>query len=516
VVGQGKYRPNWLAAGDTANDDKRDRVQVRSHRGINMRFFIARWIEHMNRLTLSCLLGGGLLAASAVAQIAAEDTAAAIAEPRQVILIIGDGMDEQQITIARNYLVGASGRLLLDQMPLRSNSQVLTVQDREDATPVYVADSANTATSMATGEITSRGRISTSAGSDQDLTTIVELAEAAGYRTGIVSTASVTDATPAAFAAHINFRLCESPAAMVDISYRDIPLGDCSGDLIANGGPGSISQQLANSELDVLLGGGSKHFSPTAEGASVAVVDLAQQNGFQLVTNARELDRAAPGQRLLGLFSRSTMPVRLQGEGGREAEEPEPSLLNRIHPYLGDVTLPEPMQCEPNPAHETVPSLRQMTDVALTHLSRDNSRGFFLMIESASIDKQSHERKPCGSIGELAQLDEALASALAFAATHPRTLVLVTADHSQAAQLIPYVSLFAAYPIPTYTPGKLARIVTPEGSYMAVNYATTNFQMGEHTGASVPLYANDEGRGRVPAFVQQPQLFAIMREYLGI
>jgi alkaline phosphatase len=51
---------------------------------------------------------------------------------------------------------------------------------------------------------------------------------------------------------------------------------------------------------------------------------------------------------------------------------------------------------------------------------------------------------------------------------------------------------------------------------MAINYATNNFMMEEHTGASVPLYSNEEGRGRVPSFVQQPQIFAIMREYLGI
>ena len=95
-----------------------------------------------------------------------------------------------------------------------------------------------------------------------------------------------------------------------------------------------------------------------------------------------------------------------------------------------------------------------MTDAALLHLAHNNDRGFFLMIESASIDKQAHERKPCGSIGELEQLDEALASALAFAETHPNTLILVTADHSQAAQLIPYESLFAAFPMPTYYPGQ--------------------------------------------------------------
>ena len=57
------------------------------------------------------------------------------------------------------------------------------------------------------------------------------------------------------------------------------------------------------------------------------------------------------------------------------------------------------------------------------------------MVESASIDKQSHERKPCGSIGELEQLEEALTAALTYAQSHPNTLILVTADHSQAAQL---------------------------------------------------------------------------------
>ena len=455
-------------------------------------------------------LCAGLLAATAML---AHNASAA---PRQLILIIGDGMDEQQVTIARNYLKGAAGQLLLDQMPLRGASQILTIEDKVGGKPVYVADSANTATSMATGVITSRGRIATSAGDDRDLSTIVELAQAAGYRSGIVTTASVTDATPAAFAAHINFRLCENPDNMVDITYHDIPLGDCSQDLKANGGRGSIAEQLAESQVDVILGGGSKHFVPMAEGQSRTVAQVAQDSGFQLLSSKAELLAAPPGKRLLGTFSESTMPVRLQGEGGREAEEPEPSLLNYVHPYLGDVTMPEPMDCEPNPEFAAMPTLQQMTDAALQHLSRDNDRGFFLMIESASIDKQSHERKPCGSIGEMEQLEEALASALVFAEQHPETLILVTADHSQAAQLIPEVSLFAAYPIPTYSPGKVARINTPEGSRMAVNYATTNFMMEEHTGAAVPVYSNSEGIGRIAPFIRQPEIFTITRKYLGL
>lgn len=467
-----------------------------------------------------CLLGSLLLCATAaLAQnttLPREPEPVQTPLPRHVILIIGDGMDEQQITIARNYLRGAAGQLLLDRMPLRSAVQIQTTEDNLDGKPVYVADSANTASSMATGTITSRGRISTSAGEDRDLTTIAELAATAGLRTGIVTTASVTDATPASFAAHISLRLCENADTMVDISYRDIPLGECKTDLKANGGKGSIAEQLAQSSLDVILGGGSAHFTPIAEGEEVSTLDLARRNGFEVVTNAAELANAGLDAKLLGLFAPGTMPVRLQGEDGREAEDPARSWLNQLHPYLGSVTLPLPMTCEPNPEFSSVPTLRQMTEAALHHLGNANNKGFFLMIESASIDKQSHERKPCGSIGELEQLEEALDSALAFARTHPHTLIMVTADHSQAAQLIPYESLFAAFPIPVYTPGKLARVITPEGGHMAVNYATNNFFMEEHTGAAVPLFANSEGLGRIPAFIQQTQIFAITRDYLGL
>ena len=434
------------------------------------------------------------------------------AGPRHVILIIGDGMDEQQIAIARNYLVGPAGRLLLDRLPLRASAQVLTVEERVEGRAVYVADSANTATSMATGAVTSRGRIATTAGDDRDLVTIVELAEAAGYRTGLVTTASVTDATPAAFVAHISNRLCENPDTMGEIIHRGVSLGmRCGADRKASGGAGSIAEQLAESGLDVILGGGRKHFAPLAEGSAMSVLELAGERGFQVVTSGDALAAVDRGQRLLGLFSAGTMPVRLRGDGGRVAEK----IL--ADPAGGSqVTLPEPMACEPNPAFSGVPGLRRMTDAALAHLAHGNARGFFLMIESASIDKQSHDRKPCGAIGEMAQLDEALASALAFAGTHPDTLVLVTSDHTHAAQLVPVESLFAPYGVASYSPGRLARIITPDGGLMAINYATSESPWEEHTGAAVPLYSNAQGVGRIPAFLQQRQVFHVMREYLGL
>ena len=136
------------------------------------------------------------------------------------------------------------------------------------------------------------------------------------------------------------------------------------------------------------------------------------------------------------------------------------------------------------------------------------------MIESASIDKESHKRNPCGSIGEIEQLEESLALALSFAAQHPDTAILVTADHAQAAQILPEPSLYSNYPIPIYSPGLTARIATPEGSMMRVNYATNNGFSEEHTGANVPLFANDVAGPWLSPFLRQREVHDAMSAFL--
>ena len=89
-----------------------------------------------------------------------------------------------------------SGKLILDTMPYRASVQVETVS--EQGQPLYVADSANTATSLATGGVTQIGRIATDI-EDNDLNTIAERALDSGFRVGLVTTSSLTDATPASF-----------------------------------------------------------------------------------------------------------------------------------------------------------------------------------------------------------------------------------------------------------------------------------------------------------------------------
>jgi len=428
-----------------------------------------------------------------------------VAAPK-VVLIIGDGMDDQQITIARNYLVGNGGRLTLDELPFRGAAQVQTITDDGADRPVYVADSANTATSMATGVVTSTGRIATTAGSDDDIATIMELAHAAGLGTGIVTTSSLTDATPAAFVAHVNQRFCQGPQGMLQ-TFGPMQMSiDCSQDYKMNGGLGSIAEQIAASDVDIVLGGGARFFDQPVEGSPDSVVtEAAQASGYSVIRHPEGIEGLDGNERVLGLFSPGTMPVRMRGVDGAQAE-----LVEKLD---GQVRLPEAFGCEPNPEFSNVPTLAEMTRAALEHL--DGERGFMLMIESSSIDKQSHLRRPCGSIGELAQLDEALMLALEYSQAHPETLILVTADHTHAAQIVSETGGFLA--MNYASPGHYARVRTPEGSVMGINYATNDSPLQEyHTGGQVPVFADGPGIDALPAFMRQAEIFGVMTRHLGL
>src|ERR1051325_7448340 len=159
---------------------------------------------------------------------------------RNVIFLIGDGMGEQEIALARNYQVGAAGRLTMDKLPVTGVATTYSLQEKDPAKPDYVTDSAAGATAWTTGHKTSNGRISTAAGTNTILKTILEIAQERGYRTGNVTTAELTDATPAALGAHENDRRCEGPSDMAR----------CPQFKTDAGGPGSIAEQLVDHKID--------------------------------------------------------------------------------------------------------------------------------------------------------------------------------------------------------------------------------------------------------------------------
>ncbi|RCJ32128.1 hypothetical protein A6769_28645 [Nostoc punctiforme NIES-2108] len=99
-------------------------------------------------------------------------------------------------------------------------------------------------TGWATGNKTSNGRISTTAGTDKDLKTILELAKERGYKTGDVTTAELTDATPAVLLSHMSDRSCQGPQ----------DTANCPQDKKSAGGPGSIAEQsIDHNHLKIAL-----------------------------------------------------------------------------------------------------------------------------------------------------------------------------------------------------------------------------------------------------------------------
>ncbi len=435
------------------------------------------------RNTILAIAAGAILApGAAFAQEFIQDYADENhhAHARNVILLIGDGLGDSEITLARNYLVGAGGRLALDKLPF--TGQMTTYSVREDAPdkPDYTSESASTSTAWSTGTKTADGRISTSAGTDRDLTTMLELAQKAGYRTGNVSTADITDATPAAAMAHVANRGCQGPSNMTK----------CPQDKKSAGGPGSIAEQSVDHGVDVLLGGGLGRYQQVIDGGPYAgqtVLQAATALGYRITSDRDSMLAATPGQKLLGLFTPSHMSVQWTG-------------LQAANPTSG------PQRCSENQRPATEPSLAEMTRKAIDLL--EGRRGFFLQVESASIDKRGHGSQPCEQIGETANLDEAVKVALEYARKHPETLVIVTGDHAHTSQIVDLDATPAGFS---------SQLITNEGETMMVTYGTGNTPSGqEHTGTQIRVAARGPHAAHVAGLIDQTEIFRIVTRAMGL
>lgn len=406
---------------------------------------------------------------------------------KNIILLIGDGMGDSEITAARNYAEGAGGFFKgIDALPLTGQYTHYSL-DKKTGKPDYVTDSAASATAWSTGVKSYNGALGVDI-HEKDHQTILELAKAAGYATGNVSTAELQDATPAALVSHVISRKCYGPSVTSE---------KCALNALEKGGKGSITEQLLNARPDVTLGGGAKTFAETAtagEWQGKTLREQAQIRGYQLVSDASGLAAitdASQDKPLLGLFSEGNMPVRWEG--------PKAS-------YHGNLDKPA-VTCTPNPKRtDSVPTLAAMTDKAIELLSK-NQKGFFLQVEGASIDKQDHAANPCGQIGETVDLDEAVQKALAFAKKDDNTLVIVTADHAHASQIIAPDSK---------APGLSQMLTTKDGAMMAMTYGNSEEESMEHTGAQLRIAAYGPHAANVVGLTDQTDLFFTMKDALGL
>ena len=353
-----------------------------------------------------------------------------------------------------------------------------------------------------------------------------------GYKTGIVATSEITDATPAGEGGHTISRSLQN-----DIARQYV-------DGVFTNGP----------TFDVILGGAKERFladnaatprgpsAPSAAGISGGrtatnsgdsrnLVGELEQKGFTYVQTRAELNALPTGantpDRLVGLFRTGNMNVaydklRLQ----RPADEPAPNFGG----------------------FEDQPFLDEMTDKAIATLSKGGAP-FILMVEAASIDKQSHPNYAAGQIWDTIELDKAVGVGRTFATATPQarnnTLVLVTADHDQSIHIIGAVNtsvagavqnVIATLPYPNGSRGTAQGMIGAENrvgeSEGFPDYTDANndrypentnvlrikvgYRTGNHTGSSVPLTAEGAGALLFTGYYDQTDIFFKMARVLSI
>ncbi|TDO85875.1 alkaline phosphatase [Halanaerobium saccharolyticum] len=315
-------------------------------------------------------------------------TAAVQAEVKNVILMIGDGMGIGQIDMTRYMAGGKDHKLELMKLP---NVGLMMTSSTEGVT-----DSAAAGTAMATGHKVYNGAVAVNK-NGAELDSVLDYAEVRNKSTGIISTNTVTDATPATFAA----------------SVKDRGMG------------GKIAKQILNNEVEVVLGGGREDFMK--EEAGTDLIAKAKEMGYQYVSNEEQLKRVVPmNGKILGLFNDSYMNYIQDRE---EVDSQEPSLL-------------------------------EMTTKAIDVLSEDKD-GFFLMAEGARIDHAAHAADVPGVVAETLDFDASVKYAVDWAREHGNTMVVVVADHEtlgfSVTEPIKKEALMNIKVSPEYMAGKLVK-----------------------------------------------------------
>lgn len=329
---------------------------------------------------------------------------ATVRKTKNIVLFIGDGMTTNMITAARLIAhKSINGRyqtkMQMDQFPVLGHQMTHSLDS-------FITDSANSATALYTGHKSTVNALGVYADSsknpfdDPKIETIAEMfRRLTGGGVGIVSTAFIADATPAALTAHTRDR---SMYGQVVDSYLN----------------GITNYTWTNwTGPDVLFGGGAEQFIPgktSYQGRDYYAAFAAK--GYSVLLNNTSLQKAANSTKALGIFSISNMAKWLDRNVYTQN-------------LIGNKDSPDGK----NGSATDQPGLKQMTLKAIDILqSRNTDKGWFLMSEAASIDKQMHTLDYDRALGELLELDDTVKATIAHLTalgTLNNTLVLVTSDH---------------------------------------------------------------------------------------
>ncbi|KAI9801880.1 MAG: hypothetical protein M1833_002194 [Piccolia ochrophora] len=336
---------------------------------------------------------------------------------RNMIFMVSDGMGPSSMGLTRSFKQFESGlaygdTLVLDKHHIGSS--------RTRSTSSLITDSAAGATAFSCGMKSYNGAISVLP-DHSPCGTVLEAAKKAGYMTGLVVTTSITDATPACFAAHVHRRSEQDRIAQQEVG--DHPLGRV---------------------VDLIFGGGRCHFLPNNTDGSCRdddtdVVDKAKTNGFDYIDDRNGFDGLKKGSAvnlpLLGLFAETDFPFE----------------VDRLHKT------------------EVYPSLEEMSMTAmraLTAATEDSDKGFFLMIEGSRIDHAGHGNDPAAQVHEVLAYDKAFASVVKFVEDEDMEAAVVSTSDHETGGLALAKQLSKDYPEYVWYPDQLVN-ATHSGENLA-------------------------------------------------
>ena len=435
---------------------------------------------------------------------------------KNVILFVGDGMGVSTVTAARilegqlNGNFGEENELFFETFPNVALSKTYNTDSQ-------VPDSAGTMSAMVTGIKTDRGVLSVNqqvtrsncnSSLGNEVPTFLEIAEQKGMSTGIVSTARITHATPAANYAHSVERDHEDDR---DVTRLTDPKNcrDIASQLI------EVSANIANSDgLEVALGGGRRSFLQRVDGADPETGDQGERlDGRDLtqewldahqnsayVWNKRDFENVDidTTDHLLGLFQPSHMQYAYDNQSDKGGE----------------------------------PTLSEMTSKAIDLLSK-NDKGFYLNVEGGRIDHAHHALNPFRALMDTIEFSKAVKTAFEKVDLS-ETLIIVTADHSHTLTIAGYPARgnpilgkvnagnsprLAGDGLPYTTLGyingrgqrtDLTDVDTAEESYRSE--ALVPLSSETHGGEDVPIYAVGAGSDLVRGVMEQHVIFHVMME----
>ncbi|QWD90751.1 alkaline phosphatase [Polynucleobacter sp. MWH-Braz-FAM2G] len=291
-------------------------------------------------------------------------------KPRNIIILFADGTTSSQYEFGRysSEQLRQQSFAVTDVVMAKGQYQLM----KTESANYFVTDSAAAASAMSTGYKVNNGAISTTP-DGKTPPTLIESAKESGKRVGLLSTAPIYDASPAAFSVHAKSR-------------RD-------NELIVN--------QYLELAPDVLMGGGSNYFLPSSldggkrqDGKNV--IEAFKEKGYQYISTPEQLKRINTSK-LLGLFSEEDLNYEID----RNSQE--------------------------------TPSLSQMVSAALQVLNQSSKKskdkGFILFAENENTDSAGHQNDVAALMRDLWAFDDAVKVALEFQKKNPDTLVIVTGDH---------------------------------------------------------------------------------------